>query len=536
MIFKKKETYIGIDIGSLSIKAVEIEVGQAGDIALRKANLVPKEEGVKKALSGMPLKSAKVIVVVDCQTTYLRYFTIPKMSDQEVAEAIKWHVKEKVSLPLDELLIDHKLQEIDEAGVSKCKVKLAALPIKIVDSIVGLLGKAGIDPVALLQPPLAIEKLSSRMGIKGDETVAVVDIGYNYTGINIIKDNSSVFIRKINSGGAAITKALTQTYIPPLPGSTGPASEEGKVGLSLSDAEELKVKYGIPKEMNADTLDGKIAATRYASFLRPATERLLQEIERSLHYYSDESSGNRVNSLLLVGGGAGLKGLPEFLHENLGVPVSVGDPFKGMTVIEGAVGNSAWESNIFANAIGAALSEGRGINLLPPALKQKTIRTFEKAAVESVVAAVAVSLVLTFIGMRIQLSIYDKKVMYGTKELEAMKPQLEIVSHYESLANELSERKEFIETILAGIPPWKEALKEFSNRLPNYAVIFSLRAESNGLFIKGEIVGDVKNREGALSSIISSLEGGIFKSVTLINARMGEGQNSKAEFDIKCSF
>jgi len=54
MIFKKKETYIGIDIGSLSIKAVEIEVGQAGDIALRKANLVPKEEGVKKALSGMP--------------------------------------------------------------------------------------------------------------------------------------------------------------------------------------------------------------------------------------------------------------------------------------------------------------------------------------------------------------------------------------------------------------------------------------------------------------------------------------------------
>src|SRR3989338_1874505 len=312
MIFKKKETYIGIDIGSLSIKAVEIEVGQAGDIALRKANLVPKEEGVKKALSGMPVKSAKVIVVVDCQTTYLRYFTIPKMSDQEVAEAIKWHVKEKVSLPLDELLIDHKLQEIDEAGVSKCKLKLAALPIKIVDSIVGLLGKAGIDQVALLQPPLAIEKLSSRMGIKGDETVAVVDIGYNYTGINIIKDNS---------GGPGKTKALTQTYIPPPPGSTGPGSEEGKVGLSLSDAEELKVKYGIPKEMNADTLDGKIAATRYASFLRPATERLLQEIERSLHYYGDESSGNRVNSLLLVGGGAGLKGLPEFLHENLGVPV-----------------------------------------------------------------------------------------------------------------------------------------------------------------------------------------------------------------------
>lgn len=536
MIFNKKETYIGIDIGSSSIKAVEIEAGPTGDIVLRKANLVPKEEGVKRAVSGMPVKSAKVIAVVDCQTTYLRYFTIPKMSDRELAEAIKWHLKEKVSLPIDELLIDHKLKEIAEAGVSKCKVKLAALPKKIVDTVVGLLGKADIDPVALLQPPLAIEKLSSRIGVKGDETVAVVDIGYDYTGINIIKDNSSVFIRKINSGGAAITKALTQTYLPPLPGTTGPVSEEGKVGLSLSDAEELKVKYGIPKEMDAETLDGKIAATRYASFLRPTTERLLQEIERSLQYYSDESSGNRVNSLVLVGGGAGLKGLPEFLQENLGVPVSTGDPFKGMTVIEGAVGNSAWGSNIFANAIGAALSEGRGINLLPPALKQKTIRTFEKAAVESVVTAVAVSLVLTFIGMRIQLSIYDKKIIYGTKELEAMKPQLEITSHYERLTEELSERKEFMETILAGSSPWKEVLKEFSNRLPKYAVLSSLKAHSNSLFINGEIIGDVKNREKALSGIISSLEGGIFKSVTLINARMGEGQNSKAEFNIKCTF
>lgn len=526
MNFKKKDTYIGIDIGSSTIKAVEIEAGLAGNITLRKANLVPKEEGIKKALSGMSIKSAGAIAVVDCPTTYLRYFTIPKMPEQEAAEAIRWQVREKVSLPLDELLIDYKLQEIDEAGVGKYKVKLAALPVNIVDNIIGLLKAAGIEPAALLQPPLAIERLSSRMGLKRDEAVAIVDIGYNYTGINIIKKDLLVFTRKINSGGAAITKALTQPLV----------SERGKVELSLSDAERLKVKHGIPKEMSAEPLDGKITATQFVSLLRPATERLLQEVEHSLHYYSSESSGDKVSSLVLMGGGAGLIGLVEFLQENLGMPVSVGDPFKGITVIKGAVVNAAWGSNIFANAFGAALSEGRGINLLPPALKQKTRRTFEKAALESVVAAVAVSLVLTFIGMRIQLSNYDKKITYGTKELEATKPQIEITSHYERLAKELSERKVFIETALAGISPWKEALKELSNRLPKNAVLSNLKADSNGLVINGEIIGDVKKREEALSGIISSLEGGIFKSVTLLNAKMGEGQNSKAEFDIKCAF
>lgn len=476
--FKKKDFYIGLDIGSSYIKAVEMEIGPAGGIILRKASLVPKEEGVKKAVAGMPVKSAKVAVVADCPERYLRYFTIPKMSDREIAEAVRWQVKEKVSLPLDELLMDYKLQEIVEGGVSKYKVKLAAMPAKAVDEIIKGLAEVGISPAALLPPPLAIEKLSSRMGLKGDEAAAVVDIGHNYTGINIIKDGYLVFTRKVNSGGAAITKDLN----------------------------------------------------------RPAAERLVQEIERSLHYYGDESSGDKVKSVVLTGGGAAIKGLAEFLQENLGVPVSAGDPFKGISLAKGALADPAWASGIFTNAVGAALNEGREINLLPPELKQKTIRTFEAAAVESVIAAVAVSLVLAFIGMRMQLTNYDKKISYGTKELEVIKPQLEIASHYERLAAELSERKAFVDSVLSGIPPWKEVLKELSNRLPKYAVLSDLRAEANGFEINGQIAADVKNREEALSGIISSLEGGMFKSVTLLNAKMGEGTNSKTEFNIKCSF
>ena len=475
---KKKDIYIGIDFGSSSIKAVEIEAGPSGGIILKKASFVPKEEGLKKAVSGMSVKAARATAVADCPEGCLRYLTIPKMSDREISEAVRWQVKDKVPLPLDELLMDYKLQEIAEGGISKYKVKLAAMPAKAVENAVKFMGEAGISPVALFPPPLAVEKLSSRMGLKGGETAAIVDIGHNYTGINIIKDNSLVFARKINSGGAAITMDLN----------------------------------------------------------RPAAERLVQEIERSLHYYGDESSGDKVRSLILVGGGAAIKGLAGFLQENLGVPVSAWDPFTGISLEKGALADPAWPSGAFANAVGAALSEGRGINLLPPELKQKTRRTFEKAAVESVVAAVAVSLVLTFIGMKLQLANYDKKINYGTKDLEAMKPQLEIASHYERLAAELSERKAFVESVLSGMPPWKEALKELSNRLPKYAVLSSLKADSNGFEISGQISGDVKNREQALSGIISSLDGGMFKSVTLLNAKMGEGTDSNTEFDIKCSF
>ncbi len=478
MNFKKKDTYIGVDFGFSAIKAVEIEAGPAGELILKRATLVPKEEGVKKAVAGMPVRSARVNVVADCPEGCLRYFTLPKMSDREIPEAVRWQVKEKASLPLDELLMDYKLQDIVEAGVSKYKVKLAVMPAKSVDGVVRLMGEAGISPVALFPPPLAIEKLSGRMGLKRDETVAIVDIGNDSTGINIIKGNSLVFARKVNPGGAAITKDLN----------------------------------------------------------RQAAERLVREIERSFHYYGDESSGDKVRSLILTGGGAAIKGLAGFLQENLGVPASEGDPFKGITLEKGALADPAWPAGAFANAIGAALSEGRGINLLPPELKQKTIRMFEKAAVESVIAAVAVSLVLSFIGIRMQLSNYDKKIAYATGELTAMKPQLEIAAHYERMARELSERNAFVYSVSSGIPPWKEVLKELSNRLPKYAVLSGLKADAGSLEINGQVTGDVKDREKALSGIIKSLEGGMFKNVTLVNAKMGEGTNSNTEFDIKCSF
>ena len=79
-------------------------------------------------------------------------------------------------------------------------------------------------------------------------------------------------------------------------------------------------------------------------------------------------------------------------------------------------------------------------------------------------------------------------------------------------------------------------LKELSNRLPKYAVLSGMKADAGSLEINGQVTGDVKDREKALSGIIKSLEGGMFKNVTLVNAKMGEGTNSNTEFDIKCSF
>jgi type IV pilus assembly protein PilM len=86
---------------------------------------------------------------------------------------------------------------------------------------------------------------------------------------------------------------------------------------------------------------------------------IASEVKRSVEYFVAQFSGARVDRGLLFGGGANLKGLPDFLHDRTGLEVQVGDPFVSVNTnngdLEGRLGGN-WAS--FAVALGLALRRG----------------------------------------------------------------------------------------------------------------------------------------------------------------------------------
>ena len=150
---------------------------------------------------------------------------------------------------------------------------------------------------------------------------------------------------------------------------------------------------------------------------------------------------------------------------------------------------------------------------VPKELKEKTKRTFERAGIEAVVAAVVVSLILTFIGMRVQIASYNKKTAAGNFELKVKIPQLEVALSYERVQSEISKRESLINGILNNTPLWKDVLKEISNVIPKEVMLKEMSMENNALVMKGEILGTGQDREEVLSNFISALEGKMFKDV-----------------------
>ncbi|MBN2466098.1 pilus assembly protein PilM, partial [candidate division WOR-3 bacterium] len=105
-------------------------------------------------------------------------------------------------------------------------------------------------------------------------------------------------------------------------------TEEGQLALDAYDAENMKRKYGLPSEDSTERMPSGIMVKRLATLQRPALERFVAEINRSIDYYRREFGETKIDRLMLCGGTAAMKGLREYIQTSLGVTTQLFDPFK----------------------------------------------------------------------------------------------------------------------------------------------------------------------------------------------------------------
>ena len=175
-----------------------------------------------------------------------------------------------------------------------------------------------------------------------------------------------------------------------------------------------------------------------------------------------------------------------------------------------------------ALAIGAGLSGTKGINLLPPEIKEETKRTFKRATVQAVAAGVILTLVLVYIGMTIKLTSFQKRIAVAKMELLSLQPQMK-----------RAEAQNLTNKILRDEPYWEDVFKELSNTIPGniYLTGFIMKGKT----IKMLGVAASSEPEEILSGFMLGLEKGIFKSVRLIVAKEIRGKLGN-EFELECWF
>jgi len=302
---------------------------------------------------------------------------------------------------------------------------------------------------------------------------------------------------------------------------------EGAV-LDFGKAEEVKKECGIPKEKEGvGGVKGHIPLQKISFVMRPVLERLSAEIKRSFDFYKSQCKKEDIGRIFISGGGARLKGLREYLADQLGTEVDLLTPFKDM-------------APDLVTATGLALGRAKELNLLPEKYRLTPVVLLKRYS--SVALACLVFFVLLGIWLRMDMTCnkYGKQLTLKETRLAGLQSADRKLGQLKENKKRLDQDKALLPGVTVKQPQWKKILKEISYIVPKKTVLTHLvfRTKDTGkeMRLKGiAFGGDAKIVESILE-IMQGLENSpLFLDVRLSSSEESNEYNMPgANFELAC--
>ena len=516
-----------IDIGSNSVKFVKMEGGRVVDYGLKEIGEAFDVPSILRELI-KDYKPGEVYSFVSGPSVSLRQAPFPKMNRRELKDAILLRLEKYSPFTLDEAILDFKtLGPQREAGAIKDNVMVVAARKDIVSDHISTLRKAGLEPTSISVIPFALQAAVRKYGkIRGEETICLLDVGAEFTDMVFMKGERLDLARTITTAGNAMTEAMTVAI----------TTEEGQLALDAYDAENLKRKYGVPSEDSADRLPSGVMVKRLATLQRPALERFVAEVNRSIDYYRREFGETKIDRLLLCGGSAALRGLREYIQSNLGIQTELFDPFKEFGLYRKGTGAEEEIGYRLVTALGL-LYDHTSVDLLPNEMKtgKFVARDMRMVVAGGIVWAGILMLVYVLLAGWSQASVIEANGL--KRQLKATEETNKEYFALDAQITELEAKQKSLNAVVGQIQVSVPVLAAMSRLAPDNIQLrsFSL-TEQNTVKLTGVVSGEPFLLDIDLSQFMIDLEQSpSFQQVQLVSKTRGTLQGETVlEFEVQC--
>lgn len=339
-MFKKKNTILGLDIGSSSIKAIEMaSVGNEFCITNYAQIAIPNPTEdligpLNELLQSSGMRSKKVVTAVSGREVIVRYISMQPTDEEGLPEAVKFEADKYIPYDLEEVVLDS--QKLDETSLglgssAEMKVLLVAAKRSLIEQRVQLLREVGLNPAVIDVDSFALGNsfelkglLSPRAEVEG-KVVSLVDIGSSKTNINIMIGSTSFFTREIYLAGNEFSEEVQR-----------------KLEITTEEADALKKDPGV-------------FALEIQEAVASVIDDLANEITLSFDYFESQFE-REVEEIYISGGGSQLFSLEPDFERIFGKRINRWDPTEHFEIMEDQVDVEALKSNApqLAIAIGLA--------------------------------------------------------------------------------------------------------------------------------------------------------------------------------------
>lgn len=315
MLFSKKKELIGIDVGSTSIKLVQLRETKTGyemdslgiaplppeaivDNTLMDSSAVA--DGIRSLVERLAARKVREAASsVSGNSVIIRKVQMPAATDEELESEILWESEQYIPFDIQDVNVDFQILPQGDDDPSKMNVLLVASKKDIINDYQSVFAEAGLKLVVVDVDAFAMQNaFEMNYDVNPEEVLALVNIGANMMNITVVKDGVSLFNRDVQMGGSLYTEEIQK-----------------KLGTSSDEAERMKVSAGPNSSESLLEAIGKINDT------------LSLEVRRSLDFYNSNALEGKISGLYLAGGGAKTLNLAETIGERLSLPVQIVNPF-----------------------------------------------------------------------------------------------------------------------------------------------------------------------------------------------------------------
>jgi len=330
MLFGKKR-YTAIDIGSHNITVADIK--EAGDGNLRVVNIAQKSVPYDTVVNGIiqdtsvvsnrlqeifsesGIKPGTILTTVSNDSLIVRNVTLPKMSEKELANVIRWEIEDYIPFSAEYARLDYKILNTTEEDM---EILLIAVKEDVVKSFEEPYDILNLKPNVINIQPMALLSILEYQN-ELDSPVAILEVGAAGSRI-VIGDQNNVYLsRSFSTGGYEFTESIIET-----------------MGHNYENAEQRKKEVGLRSEVGSDEAEESVepidiedlgSSTGSSGTMLPLAYNIADELNRSLDFFARKKVEQGVSKIYLTGGSSKLQGLKELLESEINHDIERLNPF-----------------------------------------------------------------------------------------------------------------------------------------------------------------------------------------------------------------
>ena len=343
---KKTEPVIGLDIGSTSVRLLQLSkhgsgyridhfaqepLGEGVVVEKNVQDVEAISNAISRAVRASGTRAKSCAIAVSGSAVFTKTISLPaNLAEADIESQVQIEANQYIPYPLDEVSLDFEVLGPSPRNADLMDILLAASKSENVESRQDAIDSAGLKAKVVDVEAFAIanayELIRKRDGVNRSEAVGFFDIGFDLTTLLVIKGGRVIYTRDHPFGGHQLLEETQRRY-----------------DMTAEQAGFFERNEEAPEDFEEEVLE-------------PFQLNIVHQISRALQFYASSNEYSNIGTIYLSGGTASLRGLAPMVQQELGMTTRVADPVTGMDIAQNvAVTAIKRNANNLMIAMGLAL-------------------------------------------------------------------------------------------------------------------------------------------------------------------------------------